>query len=260
LKIRVLVFAWLLWGSAAVASDWSLTVYSEQYPPYNYIDENGQGKGAAYDLLVLMLNDINREDLKSKIQFVPWARGYHETLVQPNTLLFSIVRNKDRDAMFQWVGPVFETSHALIGSKEIAQSLPSPVSLKDFSNFSIGVVNNDIGELLLQQSNIKFNNLEVVSFPHQAAKMLAQKRIDIWSYGYEPAQFLMKAEGIEEEDYQILYRLQDNSQLYYGFSLQTPKHIVQLFQDSLERMRQKDPDSSLSPIDELALKYQLYNQ
>ncbi|WP_196160669.1 ABC transporter substrate-binding protein [Reinekea sp. G2M2-21] len=251
------MFAALMMLGSVFASEWPLTIYSEQYPPFNYVDENGQARGAAYDLLILILDDLQRPDLSRAIQFVPWARGYREAQVSPNTLLFTMVRNESREKMFQWVGPVFETSHALIGSRAFAATLPSPLSLIDLTAYSVGVVKNDIGELLIEQSNVRFARIESVSFPVQAAKMLEQERIELWSYGFDAARFIMSEGGVDPDDFQMIYRMKDNSALYYAFSLQTPRDIVLSFQDALERMKIPDPKTDLSPLESIKLKYKL---
>lgn len=41
-----------------------------------------------------------------KFELLPWTRGYHPAQQKPKTAIFSTVRTPEREAKFQWVGPL----------------------------------------------------------------------------------------------------------------------------------------------------------
>lgn len=97
----LLLWCWL--GSAAGANIQAVT---EELPPYNYRDRDGLVTGLSVDLLQRMV-DRSKLSLDSKgVQLLPWARAYQMALHQPNTVIFSIVRLPEREALFHWVGPI----------------------------------------------------------------------------------------------------------------------------------------------------------
>ena len=49
------------------------------------------------------------------IQIYPWARAYREIQDTNNTVVFTMSRTKEREKMFQWVGPIVESDWILVG-------------------------------------------------------------------------------------------------------------------------------------------------
>ncbi|MEJ2042909.1 MAG: transporter substrate-binding domain-containing protein [Reinekea sp.] len=245
----------LLTGSLANAERWDLSIYSEQYPPFNFSENNNEAKGVTVDLLKRILVDIDREDLIEQIRFVPWARGYHYVTTAPNILLFAMARNPEREQLFHWVGPIMTTNFVLIGKQSLLDKFGGELTLEDITKLKVIVIKNDVGELILRQrKELTGISKEVVSTPTEAAKMLHFDRVDLWCYGIEAVQFIMKREGFDYENYQIIYPLDTQTTLYYAFSQQTPLEIVEQFQQSLDRMKMPD-ETGVSVLDQILINY-----
>ncbi|MFT5164104.1 MAG: polar amino acid transport system substrate-binding protein, partial [Alteromonadaceae bacterium] len=83
-----------------------LRVVSENMPPYNYRTTEGQLSGPSTEVVRALLASLK---ISSKIEVMPWARAYKVALTEPNVLIFSIVRTRQREPHFQWldgIGPV----------------------------------------------------------------------------------------------------------------------------------------------------------
>ncbi|MGM0508625.1 MAG: hypothetical protein ACQERZ_05605 [Fusobacteriota bacterium] len=84
-----------------------LRLITENYPPFNF-EYEGMARGISSDILGEMLKRLDTKLTQKNIEILPWARGFEMAKHQPNTLLFSTTRNKDREKKFKWVGPIVE--------------------------------------------------------------------------------------------------------------------------------------------------------
>ena len=252
-----LFFLSLLIFTATLASseDVDLAIYTEEYPPFNFT-EDGVSKGIVYDVVVSILNDLNRPDLIKEIAFVPWARGYRLAQSEPNSAIFSIVKTEEREPLFQWVGPVVKTGNVVVGHKDlIEQNVGQMLSLEQLANLKIGAVRGDIGaDFISDNSVIRDSLTEVVTFPEQAAKMLGSGRIDAWSYGPISSFFIMGREGVDASNYTIIHEFEDY-EMFIGFSQETPTSLVIAFQKSLNKLKKKDSNTGYSWLDTVILNY-----
>ena len=96
-----LLFALLLGCSGALFAA-PLQLYTEEYPPVSFSRE-GRAVGMATEVVEEILR---RQGQVASIQVVPWARGYQTVQRTPDTALFATIRNAEREASFQWVGPI----------------------------------------------------------------------------------------------------------------------------------------------------------
>lgn len=82
----------------------SLTVVTEEYPPYNYTNNAGELQGIAVDLAKLLLKRTGFADVE--IQLLPWNKAYSMALKKPNTLIFTLTRSPRREDLFHWIGNI----------------------------------------------------------------------------------------------------------------------------------------------------------
>ncbi|MFV1850642.1 MAG: substrate-binding periplasmic protein [Thalassospira sp.] len=106
------------------------------FPPYVIYDEQtGIARGPAVDVISRVCME---SQIRCKIRVEPWARAYETALQNPDTLIFSIARRPDREALFKWIGtvapyhvrlfslndyavPVVDDWHALVGFQVAGQ-------------------------------------------------------------------------------------------------------------------------------------------
>ena len=79
--------------SQALAEEGSLTIITENWPPYNY-EENGEVKGFSTEIVQAIMKELN---VNYDIQVLPGARG--EKLLEEGTQVmnFSLFRNAARE-------------------------------------------------------------------------------------------------------------------------------------------------------------------
>ena len=132
----------------AVASLEGLTFITEEYPPYNYRQDD-RLEGISVELLERIFRETDTARSREDILYYPWARGYDTALSEPGTVLFSTTRTEQREPLFQWVGPIATDRVTLIARRD------SDIRLDDIADviaggYRIAVIREDIGAQRLQ--------------------------------------------------------------------------------------------------------------
>ena len=83
-----------------------LTVYTEDYKPFQYIDTGGALTGFGVELVKKIFAGAEVDINKDLIRLYPWARAYAKVLQEKNSAVFMTVRTKQREPLFKWVGPL----------------------------------------------------------------------------------------------------------------------------------------------------------
>ncbi|MDD5493921.1 MAG: transporter substrate-binding domain-containing protein, partial [Dehalococcoidia bacterium] len=99
------VFSVFITACAPVAttSEAGLRVITEAYPPYNFVDKNGNVTGQSVEIVRAMLQKLN---ITASIEVMPLSDGLNLAQKGPSTTVFSINRTPQREALFKWVGPI----------------------------------------------------------------------------------------------------------------------------------------------------------
>jgi len=99
-----------------------LNYYTEIYPPSSFYNDN-QLTGISVELMRAMWRDMSMP--QQQIMVVPWARGYRQISMHPNNVLFAMSRTAERDPLFKWVGPIFESQYFILEKRH------STISFRD---------------------------------------------------------------------------------------------------------------------------------
>lgn len=114
-------------GASALAAE--LRLYTEEYRPLSYSD-NGRLTGMAVEVVELL---VERTGQATRIELVPWTRGYHQIRREANSGLFAMVRTPEREALFQWVGPIAQGRTSFYARRGAGLAIRE---LKDLERFS----------------------------------------------------------------------------------------------------------------------------
>lgn len=224
----------LAWAAAAQP----LTVVTEEYPPYNYLDENKQVVGLSTDVVKEVLRRLN---LPYRISLYPWARAYHMAQNQPNVLIYSIGRNSQRETMFQWVdviAPYNVFMYRLRSRPEVHAQ-----KVEQLKHYRIGAVRDDVRAQYLEKMGIP---TDLVVDDSANAKKLASQRIDMFPIDEIAMVALYRREGLDPLSVEKALALPDlSSGLYMAFSLQTAPDLVERCRSALRDMRR---DGTLEKI------------
>lgn len=230
-----------------------LTYITEDYAPHNFM-EDGALKGVSVDLLLEALKVIDCPVKRDDFKVLPWTRGYNMILNQPNIMLFGMTRLKEREDLFKWVGPYMTTNIALIAKKDSHIKIHNN---SDLNQFTIGVIQDDVGEKLaksvgIMQENLKYSN----NHPKTLAKMLVLGRFDLWAYEINGANWMFTKLGYDIQQFEIVYSF--NSALaFYALSKNISDNAVKVLQDAIDKVINRKTKSGRTGLDEIYIKYGL---
>ncbi|WP_286263976.1 substrate-binding periplasmic protein [Thalassotalea atypica] len=208
------------------------TYYTESYAPANYV-ENDVLTGASVDTLKLIWRDMGVAE--QSIKMVPWARGYRNTLKQPLTVLFSMIRTPERENLFKWVGPIFTNSLAFISSSDFNHDIND---VKDTFEYTVVTVRDDVSEFELIKTGFPKLKMFSVTKLDQALKMIKSKRADLMLLTYESLPALVVQNDMSESEFKRVWTLSVNGN-YYAFNRSTPDRLINQFQQALDNVREQ---------------------
>ncbi|GLX79542.1 amino acid ABC transporter substrate-binding protein [Thalassotalea insulae] len=211
----------------------AIKVLSEQFPPFNYTI-NHQPQGISTEQVQKLLNKLA---IKTEIQFLPWGRAYYIAQTTPNTLIFSIARNKQREHQFHWIG-LLSKAHACIFSLKSSQHLNHVTSLEQAKKYRVATQQQShISQLLLRENFIEHQNfLKTVSVSH-AIKLLQYHRTDFIGYPKEVLYYHLTKQGITPEELIRVNFCLNSPPLYLAFSMGTPIDTVQRFKAAFSEIQ-----------------------
>jgi polar amino acid transport system substrate-binding protein len=226
------VLACLLAGPALA----DLQLLTEEAPPTSFM-QDGELRGMAVEIVQAL---IVRTGDAAQIQILPWTRGYHLAQHQANTAIFSTVRTPEREAKFQWVGPILVGTTSFYSLK--ARNLHF-ASLEDVA--ASGPLAVPKQWYTYETLNARgFKNLYGVSGPKRMVAMLKHGRVKLIATEDLTLKDELASGGLSPDQVQAHLPFM-RSAYYIAFSLNTDAAVITRWQRALAEMRQ---DGSFAAI------------
>ncbi|TMP26816.1 amino acid ABC transporter substrate-binding protein [Pseudoalteromonas rubra] len=146
------------------------TVVTELSPP-NQTWVNDQVAGISTELVKAILDTA---ELEGDFYMYPWARALSTAKDKPNTLIYSMAKTPQREALFHWIGPV-----ALFNLGFVTNQPPQKVhieSLTDAKQYRLAVQREDVAAQVLQTLGFEF--IETADI-QQSYHLLAANKVDL---------------------------------------------------------------------------------
>ena len=235
-----------LLACVSVCSAWAqkVTVVTEEYPPYNYLDASKKITGISSDVVEEVLK---RAKLDYQLGIYPWARAYQMAQDGPNVLIYSIGRSDKREALFKWVDVIAPYDVYLYRLK--SRNDVNVTDLASAKTYKIGGVREDVRAQFLEKEGAK---LDIATDDSTNVKKLAAGRIDLMPIDEMGMVALYKREGLDPASVVKTIKLDALSAgLYMAFSKQTPDEVVNRSKAALAEMRK---DGTLEKIKAKYLK------
>jgi len=206
-----------------------LTLLTEENPPYNYRDTNGDISGSSTEVVKEILRRLNQD---TDLEIVPWSVGYGRTLAEPVTGLYSTARTPERDSLFRWVGPIESYHFTFYARNGSGISLPSLEAARNAG--VIGVVRDDTRHQYLVARNM--NTLLLFPDDEACVRALMNGEIDLWLGSSDTAPETARRAGVSPEDLALLYQV-TQVELFIAFNRETPEPLIRAWQDTLDEMK-----------------------
>jgi len=232
-KFVILLCGLLLASSPAGASSLpKFQIVTEDWVPYQFY-EGSALRGIVVDLVVELLDRTGSTQTRKDIQLLPWARAYRYLQTRENTMLFSMTRSPEREALFRWVGPVFKNTTYLIAAKKRNIKISSP---DDLQNYQFGTVIDDASEMFLLRLGLNVSQFHRNTRTQSNLKMLSLGRLDMIVSGWEAFVSDATKTGLDPNDYELVYTV-DVSDVSIAFHRKTPDWIIDKFQQAFDDMK-----------------------
>jgi polar amino acid transport system substrate-binding protein len=218
----------------------ALTLTTEEYPPYNMLDERTrEPTGITVDKVVELMH---RAHEPFTITSYPWQRAYRLALDMENACVFSTSRTPEREALFTWIGPLAQSDWAIFAR---ADDDRKPKSLEDVRPFTIGGYNQAAtGEYL----KLRGYKVDLAISDALNPQKLLRNHIDFWATGDLLGKYLIKKAGLTDQIVSLFkFEL---SELYMACNLAMNPQRAERFNRILKEM---DSDGSSAAIER---KYQ----
>ncbi len=210
----------------------NLKIVTEYWSPFQYT-EMGQLKGISVDLLDEVLKRAGSSQTREDFVVLPWIRAYQLAQTTPNTLLFSVTRTPEREALFRWVGPIFENATYLIARKDRRIRINDP---KDLLRYRFGTIREDASEVFLRRHGINEDQFTRNAKTVTNLSMLNAGRVDMVVCGWDALLEDAEIAGLDPGQFEIVYEI-DSSEVSYALHLDTPDSIVTALQDALDELK-----------------------
>ena len=240
---RGLVFLWsiMLWPTFAcdVETEKSkLKEYqwvTEDYPPYNYRDQQGNLVGISTDIIVLVYRELSIPLNTKKIIILPWARLFYNLENYEKFAAFTMMKTSTRAKKFNLVTFPLKSKVSIM----VLQKNYPVLVVKKLSELTIAVVRADIGEQLLNSTNLAIKPIPTTN-ANSMLKMLVHQRVDAIAYVEAVAMFQFNKLDFKDKHLVPLYPLNNGSTPAFVFHKNTPKCVTQLFTQTLRKLEQQD--------------------
>lgn len=223
--LRFLCLACLtLWSCGPIQAADDITFYTEDYPPYNFINDQGEIDGFSTRLLQQALSTMDRP---VEFLLVPWARAFSEARLRPGNCVYSTHRTAEREPMFRWVGPLLKTewaAYALPGNSIQATSLEG---LKDLR---VGSFHEDAIGLYVADQGVPIIN---ASHDSENLKRLTSNLIDVWVTSSDVAKAVAGDAGVRLDKLFTFKR----SAMYLACHQSIPTSFLEQLQTRLDQLK-----------------------
>ena len=214
----------------------ALNLYTEEYPPFNMSDaKTGALSGISVDKVVMLMQRANQA---YSIKSMPWTRSYQMALQQEHSCVFSTTRTPEREAQFQWVGPLVHNNWVVFARADDSRV---PKQLEDLRPYVVGGYQNDaVAEFL------KHNGFEVDLAMNDAdnPRKLLHKRFDFWATGEMLGTWLIQRSHLQGQIVPLFTFKQTD--MYLACHLKMPAQKITYFNQIL---RQMERDGSTQAIE-----------
>ncbi|MCP4024180.1 MAG: amino acid ABC transporter substrate-binding protein [Desulfobacteraceae bacterium] len=207
-------------------------IMTEKWTPWQVV-ENGEVKGVAVDLLAAMLQKCGSGQTQKDMKMMPWARSYKYVQEKENTILFSMTRTEERENLFKWVGPIFQSTFYLMARKDGNIKISSAADIK---KYKIGTIIDDVGEMLLKRLGVPADKWERVSKNEVNVQKLNAKRVDLVTGTEKGVKNNAKTLGIDPDQFEPVFTLQ-TSDISYALYKGTPDAVINQLQKALDDLR-----------------------
>jgi len=209
----------------------TITVVTEYLAPYQIKNEDGSLGGFGTEVVNRLFELTNETP---KVHVLPWARAYRIALNEPNVLVYSIARTRNRESLFSWVGTLKTQRFFMWG---LPHNFPQLLtSIEQAKPYRISVSKDYDSALFLQERD--FPHLFFTTRDTQNVGMLLKGRVDIILSSASVLSQIVQKESYSPSKFKKLLEVKElNSNLSIAFSKNSDKKLVNRFKMAFKYLK-----------------------
>lgn len=213
---------------ASIVQALNVTLLTEEYPPFNFLDEEGRLRGIGAEVVQSMAAQLG---YGKPIQSMAWKRVLQRIDDEENIGVFSMTRTPQREDHYHWVGPIVPAN---AGIYQLGNAIKPVQSIEDLRNAGlIGVQAGGADEQALRSYG--FDNLEPIHNPRGGVHMLATGRIDLLVSSDVELFKQLKDSDLTRSEIEMVYQF-SSGDLYLAFSKKTSEVVIRVWQDAYDQV------------------------
>lgn len=226
--------AFVLLFSCYTSSAAELELFTESFPPYNFVQED-KIVGINTDVLSLACKQAN---IDCSFNLYPWKRAMDSVKRQPNSGLYSTARIPEREDSFIWVGPIvssYSCFYKLATRDDIIVD-----NYNALKNYTVGIVRSDIYENILQRIGLsEGKNYLTYSRKHEDMAMFEQGKLDLIIGSSLTLSSQLTQVNLKPEDIEPVIELNDDALVanYLALNKNTNPELVSKLQNALDQIK-----------------------
>ena len=170
-----------------------LTVVTEDWPPFIYVDDAGEITGLITKRVKQLFADLG---INYKIDLLPWNRAYQKAKNESNVAIYSIYRTEERENDFYWHCPLMKPIPVYFFSLSSREELKI-TSLTDLRQYTLGVTRDSFASKELKKQTSAMNlNINSGSDDMINVKTLINGRVDLILDTHEALSYRLKQWGL----------------------------------------------------------------
>lgn len=211
-----------------------ITIFTEQFPPYNYLEED-RIVGINHDIVKRACEIAN---LRCEFKLYPWQRAMASAQAKRFAGLISTSRLPEREVHFQWVGP-------LVSSPACFYKLATRDDIHIFDQqqlkeFTVGLHKGDVYEDILQSWGLEENE-HYINYSEKFGEILAFKRgkLDLFIASANTIQFHIDNKRLQTNEVKPVYLIKDERLLgnYLALNNALPPSMTSKLQHAIDHMK-----------------------
>ena len=201
-----------------------ITIVTEHWAPYVYIDKNNEVAGSMTDRVRAIMA---QSGLAYTMSLYPWPRAYKIAQTKPNVLIYPIYQTDERKGLFHFICP-FSEKIGLYLFKLSARDDIKLTSVADAKKYRIGLIRDDFDHtLFLKQGFVDGKELDVNVDDNGSLKKLLVGRVDLMTQSLIGMERLLDEHKIDQNRLEPAYRIDiDDTLSCLAMSLSTPRATV----------------------------------
>jgi polar amino acid transport system substrate-binding protein len=187
-----LLILFLLLSFTVHSNEEPLNVVTEDWPPFILKGQEVSGIVTQNIREILAYTDI-----KYSIDVYPWARSFHLATTNPNVLIYSIYRTKQREAKFHWFCPLYKSTP--IHVYKLASNKIDIDSLEALKSSVVGIMRGDNSHNYFLKNGFEEGvNIDLSSNEETNLKKLIKGRVDVVIQSRESLNYRLELLGAKE--------------------------------------------------------------